>query len=115
MSKYDSVNLLQDTVWRKRTLGVLPRQSGKTTLLCHEVCAQIELGNQKHIFIDLGNHRDPIFLRLALNKAFQEHNLFFKWKNLTCYVNDTEVHIINKSFLKDSLVGYKDYVEFKDE
>lgn len=93
----------------------LPHQCGKTTLRCHELAGDIEVGKLDTIVVHIPYYHVLNFLIPILKSVLDEHKLKYTYKKfdriLLC--NGKKIRFISKDDLELKTTGLGDYYYYQ--
>lgn len=98
--------------WRNKIREYnLPSQCGKTTLKCHELSGDIEVGKLDTIVVCIPYYHVLNFLIPTLKGVLDEHKLKYTYKKFDriLFCNDKKIRFISEDDLELKTLGLGDY------
>lgn len=107
------INKLHKCIELRNRIGLnnLPRSSGKTILLCHELAGIIEVEDFKTSVVGIPNSYGLHFLLPVLLSVFDEHEIKYKYikqqNKIIC--GDKTIYFILTGEVEERTRGFGDY------
>lgn len=107
------INKLHERIELRNRIGLnnLPRNSGKTFILWHELAGIIEVEDFKTIVVGLPNNFGLCFLLPMLFDVFDEHEIKYEYvkqqNRIIC--GDKIIYFILSEEVKEKTCGFDDY------
>lgn len=108
-----NINKLHERIELRNKIGLnnLPRNSGKTILLCHELAGIIEVEDFKTIVVGLPRSFGLRFLLPMIFDVFDEHEIKYQYikqqNKIIC--SDKTLYFILAEEIREKTCGFEEY------